>query len=84
MLSKSEKKQLPEMYFNCPNGYKVAVPGQAIDMIGAKEMWLIHSNHSEPYLVRIPEDLVDYGNGLGVGIHKRPKEWGHPIYYKVV
>lgn len=71
-----------EMKDSCPEGYRVAIPGQTIDMLGAFELWVIYSNHLEPHIMRIPQDYVDYGNGKACA--RRPKEWGHPIYYKVV
>jgi len=75
-------KKMKELQSNCPEGYTVAIPGQAIDMLGATELWIIHSDHTEPHCTRIPQDYVDYGDGNVLA--RRPKEWGHPLYFKVV
>jgi hypothetical protein len=71
-----------EIESSCPEGYMVAIPGQTIDMLGAEELWIIHEKNPEPQRYRVPQDYVDYGDGKVLA--RRPKEWGHPVYYKVV
>ena len=82
----SESKRndyIKKMQSTCPEGYTVAIPGQSIDMLGATELWIIRSNHPEPHLTRVPEDLVDGEDGSRC-VARVPKEWGHPLYYKVI
>lgn len=67
---------------NCPEEYTVIIPGQAIDMLGKSELWRIHENNPEPYLTRIPQDMVD--TPFGPSAKRIPKEWGRCFYYKVV
>jgi len=73
--------RLKELEASCPEGYKVAIPGQAIDMLGKDELWRIHEHHPEPHLTRIPQDLYD--TGYGMCARRIPKEWGRCLYYKV-
>lgn len=67
----------------CPDGY-LPNCGQVIDMLGKTELWKIHEHHAEPEITRIPQDLVDYGIGLGQGAKRVPKEWGRCLYYRVI
>lgn len=67
---------------NCPDGYSVMVPGMTVNMLGAAELWRIFEKHAEPYRIRIPEDLID--NELETCPARVPKEWGRPLYYKLV
>jgi hypothetical protein len=71
-----------ELEANCPEGYTVALPGQNIDMLGKTEFWGIYEHHSEPDLVRIPQDLVDTPDGPPA--KRIPREWGRLLYCKVV
>lgn len=71
-----------ELEDSCPEGYKVIIPGQNIDMLGAKEFWRIHEHHAEPHLTRVPQDLIDVADAPCAA--RVPKEWGQCLYYKVV
>jgi len=66
----------------CPEGY-LPNCGQAIDMLGKKELWRIFEYHAEPHLTRLPQDLVDdiYGTPCAARV---PDEWGRCLYYKTV
>jgi hypothetical protein len=66
----------------CPEGYKMAVHGKPIDMLGATQMWRIFEHHPDPHLTRIPQDLVDYSSGPSA--KRIPEEWGKCLYYKLV
>jgi hypothetical protein len=67
---------------NCPVGYSVN-EGRVVDMLGATELWRIHEHHAEPHMTRVPQDLIDDGNGSPCAA-RVPKEWGSCLYYKVV
>jgi hypothetical protein len=77
-----EKINWREVHANCPEGYTVN-GGEAINMLGTSELWRIFEHHAEPHLARIPQDLIDDGNGTPCAGHV-PKAWGRVLYYKVV
>lgn len=74
-------EKMKELEINCPDGYTVAI-GQAIDMLGKKELWRIFEHQAEPDLTRIPYDLVQ--TPFGPSAKRIPKEWGKCLYFKVV
>jgi len=51
-------------------------------MLGKTELWRIFEYHPEPYLTRIPQDLVD--TPFGPCAKRIPKDWGKCLYYKTV
>ncbi len=67
---------------NCPEGYYVIDSGKTVDMLGKEKMWLIYEHHAEPHLIRLPEDMVDEGDGICPA--RVPEEWGRPVYCKMV
>lgn len=79
---KKWENRLKELEASCPEGYKVAIPGQAIDMLGKTELWRIHEHNSDPHLTRLPQDLIDWEQGISA--KRVPKEWGRCLYYKVI
>ena len=80
---KRKKAYIEKMQPNCPEGYRICFPGQSIDMLGATELWRVHEHHAEPHMTRIPQDLIDDGNGSPCAA-RVPKEWGMCIYYRVI
>jgi hypothetical protein len=76
------KAYIEKMQPTCPEGYTVIRPGQTIDMLGIKELWRIHEKNPEPFLTRVPQDLVD--TPFGPAAQRIPKEWGICLYYKTV
>lgn len=73
--------KMKELRAKCPEGY-LPHCGQAIDMLGKTEVWMIYENHAEPELMRIPQNFVD--TPFGPCAKRTPKEWGRCLYYKVV
>lgn len=82
-MSGSTLERRKELEANCPEGYAYAVPGQFVNMLDKTELWIIYSNHAEPHLTRIPQDLVDseWDHPCAARV---PKDWGYPLYYKVI
>jgi hypothetical protein len=82
ILMPNVTEKIRKIKANCPAGYSVNDGYRSINMLGKKELWSIYEHHTEPHVTRIPQDLIDDGNGSPCAA-RVPKEWGRCVYYKV-